>query len=306
MQQFDCVIIDYGHGGQDPETGVYVDNHKQYTFQGESVPRFNRGLHIVEGVINRQIAARLIAKLLELEIRVVDAVAELVYFPGEEPPTWEDLEQENETLDNRVRVANAHPDGLFVSLHSNAIGNETSGPGTATGGAIVFTSPGQTQSDPVAETFIEELERFLTRDSDRTVARGDMTDGDRDYESDFHVLMHTEGAAVLVEGLFFTNLGDALFLRSEGGQDLLARAYASAIAQWVRVQPPHPNFGHPAIAHVMRCFELVSGDGVSDTFNSLAHKLADALPPGPEVTVALRDLLRAKESALRAAVIGES
>jgi len=41
---------------------------------------------------------------------------------------------------------------------------------------------------------------------------------------------------------------------------------------------------------------------VSEPFATLAHHLADVLPPGPETTVALRKLLEAKDAAVRSAL----
>lgn len=39
---------------------------------------------------------------------------------------------------------------------------------------------------------------------------------------------------------------------------------------------------------------------ISEPFGTLAVKLAEELPPGPEVSVALRKLLEAKDAAVRA------
>lgn len=41
---------------------------------------------------------------------------------------------------------------------------------------------------------------------------------------------------------------------------------------------------------------------VSHPFYDLAHHLAEALPPGPETSVALRKLLESKDAAVRAAL----
>lgn len=63
---------------------------------------------------------------------------------------------------------------------------------------------------------------------------------------------------------------------------------------------------HPATAALLRYFAFdhlpERLQGVSRPFALLAADLVDTLPPGPEVTVALRKLLEAKDCAVRAAL----
>ena len=67
---------------------------------------------------------------------------------------------------------------------------------------------------------------------------------------------------------------------------------------------------HPAVAGVLRFFEyghLPEGQ-IKDCaidFHGFAEMLADNLPSDPELTVALRKLLEAKDAAVRCAVIAE-
>lgn len=64
---------------------------------------------------------------------------------------------------------------------------------------------------------------------------------------------------------------------------------------------------HPATEAVLQYFEYkhlpAHLQEVSRPFGDLAHELAEKLS-GPEVTVALRKLLEAKDAAVRAAVYG--
>lgn len=67
---------------------------------------------------------------------------------------------------------------------------------------------------------------------------------------------------------------------------------------------------HPAVAGVLRFFEyghLPEGfiRDRSTQFAVFAEELAENLPSDPELTVALRKLLEAKDAAVRCAVIGE-
>jgi hypothetical protein len=65
---------------------------------------------------------------------------------------------------------------------------------------------------------------------------------------------------------------------------------------------------HPAVAGVLRFFEfehLPKGriQGMARLFHDVAHTLARGLEPDPELTVALRKLLEAKDAAVRCAVL---
>lgn len=62
----------------------------------------------------------------------------------------------------------------------------------------------------------------------------------------------------------------------------------------------------PPIAHILQFFEYehlpLHLREVSSQFYVLAHELAAELPSNPELTVALRKLLEAKDAAVRAKV----
>lgn len=65
---------------------------------------------------------------------------------------------------------------------------------------------------------------------------------------------------------------------------------------------------HPAVAGVLRFFEYghLPAGMIHDTayeFAEFARSLADDLPGDPELTVALRKLLEAKDAAVRCAVL---
>lgn len=67
---------------------------------------------------------------------------------------------------------------------------------------------------------------------------------------------------------------------------------------------------HPAVAGVLRFFEydhLPAGPirDMAQDFNAWAYSLARHVEPDPELTVALRKLLEAKDAAVRAVVVME-
>ena len=62
----------------------------------------------------------------------------------------------------------------------------------------------------------------------------DTSDGDVDYEADFHLLTRTVGAAVLIESGFFDNWDDARRLMSRAGQRMLAHSYLEGIMKYLK------------------------------------------------------------------------
>jgi N-acetylmuramoyl-L-alanine amidase len=83
---------------------------------------------------------------------------------------------------------------ITISIHGNAAGVESAS------GYEVFTSPGQTKSDPIAEIFYKHAEN-----SGIFRMRPDLSDGDHDKEARFTILTKTNGPAILTESGFYTN-----------------------------------------------------------------------------------------------------
>jgi len=206
---FRRLVLDYGHGVSTPG--------KRYSFDG--------GPEVREYVINRQIAARIMAKLVPA-YEVWDALAGRVRIA---PPF--DLVPDDVSLASRVATANRLPvaDTLFLSIHCDAAGMADHGPGEDARGASVWTAPGQTRSDWVAQSVCDALAAAGLR------VRKDRSDGDDDCESPFFVLRETRCPAVLVECGFFTNRVDHAILSSECGQELIANAICAGVR--VHLQP---------------------------------------------------------------------
>jgi N-acetylmuramoyl-L-alanine amidase len=124
-------------------------------------------------------------------------------------------------LSDRVALARAHRADAFVSIHCNAAVNR------AARGLEVWTSPGQTRADDLAERIGEELLAAVLT----VPLRKDVTDGDLDKEGRLYVLTMTPCPAVLIECGFVSNDDEARWLREEGTARELARAISLGICR---------------------------------------------------------------------------
>lgn len=192
-------LLDAGHGGI--VDGVYVTAPSK-------MHRFPDGTKIEEGVVNRQIRRKLIYMLTQANI------------------PFEVVNPENEDIsltERKKRIAAFHKkhkgETLTISQHLNAGGGE---------GYEVYTSEGTTVSDVYATEFINAYKEFLPLMSKRV----DITDGDEDKEKNFSILL-CKGAAVLLETGFMDNYENALFLLSDRGQSIIAKANFEAIKRCI-------------------------------------------------------------------------
>lgn len=191
-KQFEhCVFYDCGHGGISPK-GVYTTypskmfDHRQ----GE----FHNGSIFYEGVKNRIYGNEVMRLLRDAGVNVVKVNHH-----------WQDND-----LKSRVDLANLYnktvQKGFYVSEHSNATSKHNAR------GISVWTSPGQTTSDILANNFSKMLNQTTEASVGRIKQLQDLKDGDSDYEANFYVLVNTDMPAVLVENLFFDNYEDAKLL----------------------------------------------------------------------------------------------
>lgn len=196
-------LLDAGHGGL--KDGVY-------TTAPAKMFAFPDGLVIYEGVINRAIVHLMALRLDAAGIDYAYVFQEI----------------EDTSLENRVRYADNHfrkdSRAVFLSVHSN------SGAGS---GFEIFTSPGQTKSDKIANIFCETYKKHFP---DKHF-REDKSDGDADKEADFYVLRKTDCPSILVENLFFDNRKEAEYLLSVDGQMVIANCIVDSIINCERLKP---------------------------------------------------------------------
>lgn len=180
-------IIDNGHGGV--INGVYQT-------LGKRSPNWEQGV-LYEGAANRWIAAKVMQKL---------DYDKLPYYHVS--PEHEDI-----SLTVRANRANkiyaSNPNVYGVSIHFNA------GRGT---GWEIFTSPGETMSDHIANVFIEEFEE----DFPLRARLGGTKALEKDKEANFSILRRTHCPFILLELGFMDNPDDYKKLWDPQFQDLCA------------------------------------------------------------------------------------
>jgi len=207
-------VLDFGLGGIDKDGNYTTKGKKQYTFVSEKKTLFT----IYEGVVNRAIGYKLEQKLKDAKIECA-----VVSHPYKDT-----------SLSGRVVSANniyhkSSKRAIFVSLHSNAASNSIKGKGSKAQGYEIFTSVGQTESDKVAQSFLETYAEYFDH---KLKPRYDKVDGDWDKEAQFYVLKKTHGPAILIENLFYDNIDEALVLQSEEGQEEIASCLFKCIQNY--------------------------------------------------------------------------
>lgn len=121
-------------------------------------------------------------------------------------------------LTKRCEIANAAGVDAFLSIHCNSAANDASG-------FEVWTSPGQTKSDPFATSlFVSYGDAWPDLKK-----RADLGDGDPDKEAKFAVLTGTKMMAALFELEFIQTHWGENFLRDRDNQRKMAQAIANGI-----------------------------------------------------------------------------
>ncbi len=203
-----CIFLDAGHGGIDKNGNYTTAPSKQFQHtQGT----FHNGRWFYEGVFNRIITDIVAHKLRNLGISYLVVSHDYVDTP----------------LAQRVDMANwyhrNYKPGIFISNHANASNGRARG-------YEIYTSPGKTPSDDIADLHWNNVRDLL---GNRITMRSDLSDGHYDKEAGFFVLTRTAMPAVLIEHLFFDNYDDAMLLMDDNVVDLFAEATIRTVIQWL-------------------------------------------------------------------------
>ena len=195
-----CVLVESGHGG--------ISNNI-YLTAGKQSPEWADGLKIYEGYSCKILATDLVSSLLDADIDAFLLNSEVYDYSN-----IARIERVNSWLKIDSRI-------IFISLHHNAQPTDKADytdkygiKGYVKNGASgieIFTSIGQTKSDPIANYIYTELHNEFTD----LKFRCDWTDKDADKEANFTVLTATNCPAVLIEFMFMTTYSDCKIIANK-------------------------------------------------------------------------------------------
>lgn len=192
-------VLDPGHGGL--LNGVYQTS-------GKRSPIWADGSVYYEGVGNREVARKVSDKLKALNI-------DFLFTVNPDNPVDESLKKRIDWL-NKLTQTNL----ILVSIHSNGASVESAS------GWEIFTSPGQTKSDKIADVFYSEFQKEFKESK----FRKDTSDGDVDKENPLYVTKQSNCPAVLLENFFMTNEKECKeLLLNPVGQDRIVNTIVSSI-----------------------------------------------------------------------------
>lgn len=132
-------------------------------------------------------------------------------------------------LSEQAHISNMFDTDLFISVHCNAAENR------AARGFEVWTTPGQTVSDQVAEEIFAAFGKAFPSEP----GRRDLSDGDNDREASFAVLRLTRCPAVLVETGFISNPETEAAMRSPSWISAAAGAISTGVHNWIGKKVAH-------------------------------------------------------------------
>lgn len=194
------VLIDNGHGENTP---------------GKRSPKWADGSQLFEWEYTREIAMR-----VENELKRHGVDVERLVKENTDVPLSERARRANE-----IAARYGKSKTILVSIHCNA---SQTGKGT---GWEIHTSPGKTKADELAQVFWDTANEMF---GDSWKIRGDWSDGDGDWESNFYILTKTSCPAVLTENFFMDNEKDCKFLLSPDGKSQIVKLHVDAIIKYIK------------------------------------------------------------------------
>ncbi|MFV0537641.1 MAG: N-acetylmuramoyl-L-alanine amidase, partial [Dysgonomonas sp.] len=91
--------------------------------------------------------------------------------------------------------------------------------------------PGKTKADELAQVFWDTANEMF---GDSWKIRGDWSDGDGDWESNFYILTKTSCPAVLTENFFMDNEHDCKFMLSKEGKNQIVKLHVDSILKFIK------------------------------------------------------------------------
>ncbi len=143
--------------------------------------------------------------------------------------------RERAKVTNKIIKDNPAIHWVFVSMHSNAVGNINEW-SNATGYSI-YTTKGVTNSDILADCIIKRAEEALPLYS-KNIRKYKDKYLERDIEEDFTVIYGANCPAVLSENFFHTTKSDVAWLKSEQGQNTIVDFHVKGIDDYFKLKFP--------------------------------------------------------------------
>ena len=196
MSRIKIILLDNGHGIDTP---------------GKCSPVWPDGTQLREWAYTRRVVKAVQERLLEqgVNVRII---------------TPEDQDVPLKMRVDRINsIAKMHGASscLLISVHLNASKKTNQARGWE-----IHTSKGTTASDRYADVFWDEANKIVGRTSRM---RGDYSDGDRDWDTNFYILSKSICPAVLTENLFMNHEADCRYLMSDQGFRSIVDIHVNAI-----------------------------------------------------------------------------
>lgn len=118
---------------------------------------------------------------------------------------------------------------IYLSVHVNAAGS--GGKWLNATGWSAYTTKKKNNSDQFADCLYDAAESILTPIGKKI--RTDRSDGDRDFEEDFYVLVKSPCPAVLTENFFMDNKSDVEYLLSDKGKNDIIDIHVDGIMKYI-------------------------------------------------------------------------
>jgi len=194
IPSYPLIILDAGHGGEDGGTSAK------------------------SGLLEKDVNLDITLKLSQL---LILGGFEVLLTRDDDRLLYTDKSQgklKTQDLRSRYEIAKAHPDSLFVSIHSNSFPDESCG------GLQVYYSPNDMRSREIAGLIQTAAAEYLQPENDRVIKKAD---------SKIYLLDRIMTPAVLVECGFLSNINEAELLADSGYREKLAAVIYKALCDYI-------------------------------------------------------------------------
>lgn len=193
------VILDAGHGGVDP------------------------GAVSADGVSEKDINLHIVLKLRDLlETAGFDVLLTRGSDCSLHDPQYRSISQiKTSDLKNRLKLMDAHPDALVLSVHQNFFGQ------AKYHGAQMFAGPQNEESAVLAESIQQSFRAYLQPDNTRQV---------KTATKDVYIIYYAKNPTVLAECGFLSNAEECAKLNTDEYQTQIALTLFQGVLQYTASQ----------------------------------------------------------------------